>query len=328
MTRVRVSTGAAGERLVSFEGELPAPMALRSVGLAELLAMDLPPRENLLAPFLPRQGLVMLYAGRGVGKTHVSLGIAYAVASGGRFLHWEAPEPAGVLYLDGEMPAVVMQERLAGISMASAAEPVAPFRVITPDLQPSGMPDLATMAGQALIDAQVTDDTALIVVDNLSTLCRSGEENAAEGWLPIQTWALRHRAAGRSVLFVHHAGKGGAQRGTSRREDVLDTVINLKRPSDYVPADGARFEVHFEKARGIHGKEVNPFEARLQLGAGGELVWAIRSLEDSTFERVVQLTLDGLSQKEIVAELGVDKSRVSRHLKRARQEGRVHEQPR
>src|SRR3712207_8616616 len=44
----------------------------------------------------------------------------------------------------------------------------------------------------------------------------------------------------RAVLFIHHQGKGGTQRGTSRKEDVLDTVIALRRPDDYSPAEGAR----------------------------------------------------------------------------------------
>ena len=39
---------------------------------------------------------------------------------------------------------------------------------------------------------------------------------------------------------MHHAGKGGAQRGTSRREDVLDTVIALRQPQDYQSGEGAR----------------------------------------------------------------------------------------
>jgi len=82
------------------------------------------------------------------------------------------------------------------------------------------------------------------------------------------------------VLFIHHSGKGGAQRGTSRKEDVLDTVIALRRPEDYSPAEGARFEVHFEKARGFAGEEAEPFEAALT-GAG----WAVCKLEDA-LERV------------------------------------------
>ncbi|MBW2470952.1 MAG: hypothetical protein JRE18_02625 [Deltaproteobacteria bacterium] len=105
-----------------------------------------------------------------------------------------------------------------------------------------------------------------MIIDNLSTLVRTGQENDAEGWLSIQAWALAQRAAGRSVLFIHHSGKGGSQRGTSRREDVLDTVINLRQPGDYTPDQGAVFEVHFEKARGIYGDDTKPFEAKRTAG--------------------------------------------------------------
>ena len=68
---------------------------------------------------------------------------------------------------------------------------------------------------------------------------------------------------GKSVLLIHHAGKGGQQRGTSRREDVLDTVINLKRPTDYKTEEGVRIEFHFEKCRSLLGDKVKAFEARL-----------------------------------------------------------------
>jgi putative DNA primase/helicase len=47
----------------------------------------------LLAPILPRQGLMMLYSWRGVGKAYTALGIAFAVASGESFLRWKAPMP-------------------------------------------------------------------------------------------------------------------------------------------------------------------------------------------------------------------------------------------
>ena len=40
-------------------------------------------------------------------------------------------------------------------------------------------------------------------------------------------------------------------------------------------------------------------------------------MEDSTFDRVVTLANDGLSQKDIALELGVNKSNVSRHIRRA-----------
>jgi RimJ/RimL family protein N-acetyltransferase len=69
----------------------------------------------------------------------------------------------------------------------------------------------------------------------LSALCRVSEENEAGDWVPIQSWILSLRRRGITVLLLHHAGKSGAQRGTLRREDLLDVVIKLKHPADYSP---------------------------------------------------------------------------------------------
>ena len=55
---------------------------LKCVTAQEMLELRLPQREMLLAPVLPTQGLAMLYSKRGLGKTYMSLSIAYAVASG------------------------------------------------------------------------------------------------------------------------------------------------------------------------------------------------------------------------------------------------------
>ncbi|MHB8551394.1 MAG: hypothetical protein ACYDB8_10595 [Acidiferrobacterales bacterium] len=174
------------------------------------------------------------------------------------------------------------------------------------------------------MDAIIEDDTALIIVDNLSALVRrGGRENEAESWLTVAEWALKHRAAGRSILFLHHSGKNGAQRGTSKREDLLDTVIALRRPAAYDPADGAVFEVHFEKARGIFGKDTEPFEARLTADANGAQAWTMRDIQDSTLERVIELHDLGLKQNEIADELGINKSNVCRALKKAELEGTI-----
>ena len=229
--------------------EIPLDDRLRAISIEKFLRMEFPPREQLLAPWLPAQGIVMVYAERGVGKTYFALSVAYAVASGGRYLHWEAPKARRVLFVDGEMPAVSMQERLAGIMAAADKGPPKDFlRLVTPDLQELPVPDLSEEGGQAALD-RILGDADLVILDNVSSLFRSGVENDAESWAPVQAWTLALRRRGISSLFVHHAGKGGKQRGTSRREDVLDTVIALKRPTDYVATDGARFEVHFEKAR-------------------------------------------------------------------------------
>ena len=110
----------------------------------------------------------------------------------------------------------------------------------------------------------------------------------------VQRWALRLRQRGISVMFVHHAGKGGAQRGTSRREDLLDVVINLRHPADYNPAEGLRCEVHYEKCRGFYGADAKPFEVKMEQGQGGEAVWTKRDLENVLEVRAAELFEDGV----------------------------------
>lgn len=284
---------------------------LRVVTAVELLTMDFPPREFVVDPILQTQGLMMLYSARGVGKTLTSLGIGCAVAAGGKFLRWQAPKPRKVLYVDGEMPAITMRERLAGIiaGMDGEIEP-GYFRLITSDLQMEGIPSLSGTIGQTMIEAEL-EDSELLIIDNLSCLCRGGRENEAESWLPVQEWALSLRRRGVSVLFIHHAGKGGAQRGTSRREDVLDTVISLRHSEDYNPADGARFEVHFEKARSIYGDAVEPFEVRMETREGAA-VWLMNSLDDVTEAKARALFEEGLSIRNVAKELNITPAKSQR----------------
>ena len=97
-------------------------------------------------------------------------------------------------------------------------------------------------------------DVDMVVLDNIATLCRTGKENESQSWQTMQAWLLELRRRGMTVLLIHHAGKSGDQRGTSAREDIMDTVISLRRPREYSMAEGARFEVHLTKARGISGR--------------------------------------------------------------------------
>jgi replicative DNA helicase len=171
---------------------------LRAIGIQEFLALEIPPRRMLLAPVLPEQGLMMIFGPRGLGKTHLTVGIAVAVASGSRFLRWSAEHPAPVLLVDGEMPAGSLQERLAKAVTASERPITAALRIITPDLNryaPSL--NLSTSESQGTLD-ELIGDAKLIILDNLSCLM-TGAENDAESWQPLQTWALKQRAAGRSV---------------------------------------------------------------------------------------------------------------------------------
>ncbi|HUX79695.1 MAG TPA: winged helix-turn-helix transcriptional regulator, partial [Alphaproteobacteria bacterium] len=165
----------------------------------------------------------------------------------------------------------------------------------------------------------------LLILDNYSALCRRGRENEGESWIPLQEWFLNLRRRGISVLLIHHSNKSGAQRGTSRKEDLLDTIITLRKPENYDPREGARFEVHYEKARGFYGEEAAPFEACLQ-EEEGRVTWHIRSIEDCEMDRVISLKKEGLSQRDIGLETGLSASTVNRRLKEAKERGVFHEE--
>lgn len=296
----------------AYEQAVPVNPPLQVVTLGDFLNRSFPPRELLLAPWLPMKGLALVFSPRGVGKTHFALGVAYAVASGGRFLKWTAPDPRKVLVLDGEMPAAALQERWVEIVAKADVEPPSSdyVRILADDLCENGLPDLSTKEGQAAIDPHI-GDAELIIVDNLSTICRSGKENEAESWAIVQAWALKQRREGRSVLFVHHAGKGGEQRGTSKREDVMDSVLKLSLPEDYSPADGARFVVTFTKSRGFQGSDAEPFEAELRDGD-----WSTKDLEDALAAQAYELSIDGITQRKIAAEMGCSPAKINRLIAR------------
>ena len=295
---------------------------LRAVDVHALADMQFKVRQVILSPWLHSQDLCMIFAARGIGKTHFAISIAYAVATGGTFAKWTAPAARKVLYLDGELPGGVMQKRM--LMHCPDVEPLPGYlRIFTPDLLPDGctLPDLSMPDGQDAIDVLI-EDAELVIVDNLSAWARSGRENEGESWQPVADWILRLRRRGIAVILIHHAGKGGQQRGTSKREDLLDAVIGLSRPSDYDPSQGAVFVSEFTKARNLAGADAESLEFRLG-GDEDRAQWVWRTVESSTYDRIVALTKDGLKPGDICAELEINKSTVSRHLRKARELGDI-----
>ena len=179
------------------------------------------------------------------------------------------------------------------------------------------MPDLATPEGQRLLEPHLAD-VDLVVLDNLSALCRCGSENDGEDWAPVQEWILGLRRRGKSVLLIHHAGKNKSQRGTSRREDLLDTVITLKHPPDYSPSEGLRCEVHFEKTRSMLSQAAKPFEVKLETGPDGTALWVCRNLENIKAQQAAELFSGKMSVRDVAEELGISKSTAQRYRDRWR----------
>lgn len=284
--------------------------AITSISWKELDCMDLKPKNLILDPVIKEKDLTMLYAERGVGKTHVSLGIAWAVSTGTSFFNWIATKPLKTLFVDGEMPLQTIRERLRLISKGHITNDN--LQIISNDIladNGQAMPDLATIEGQEALQ-QHTEEADFIILDNLATLCRTGKENTAESWKVTQQWLLQLRAKGKTVLVVDHAGKNGTNRGSSAKQDTLDTVIKLSKPGDYESEQGARFIVSYEKHRNFYGDEANSIEAHL---VNGE--WKITDAKQSRDQIVISLNEEGLSQREIAEEISCSLGTVNRVLK-------------
>jgi putative DNA primase/helicase len=293
---------------MSTERPVEPPAMPRILTAPELMAADLPSPRTILAPILSSKSLALLYGPRGIGKTLLALGIASAVAAGKGFLRWQAPRPRRVVYVDGEMAASEMRERLR---LFGAAPETLTF--VLGDLNPrgGGLPDLGRLEGQITLGRNWGAWPDLLVLDNLSSLVgRDG--NGAECWSAVQRFLMHLRRQNVAVLVVHHADKKGRQRGTSEREDLLDLVLSLRRPGNYTPRDGARFEIHFEKARGLWGDTVEPIEAQLAPDSQGTPQWSWQPAHRSELDRVAALLKAGLNPNQIARELGISKSKSYR----------------
>lgn len=281
----------------------------------EFLSTSLPKREFVINPCIPSQGLVMIYASRGIGKTYFALLLASKIITGENLDRWKVPKSRRVLYIDGEMPANLMQERIDSLHIAEKY--LNNLSIITRDIQKKGqVPNIADPKDQELL-SNIIEQFDVIIIDNLSTLARGIRENEADSWTPVQEWALSLRARGKTVIFIHHANKSDKQRGTSRREDVLDTVIKLKHPIDYKSEEGARFEVHFEKTRSFSGLDAEPFELRL-IVENGKANWQFSEIIDLELQQVVEMSTKGVTQRVIATKLGISLAKVNRLLNNSR----------
>jgi hypothetical protein len=283
----------------------PPPDAISAKGL---LQTELRPRPAILAPVLRKASLTLLYGPRGLGKTYVAMSMAWAAASGTSFLGWQASRTHRVVYVDGEMMAIDIKQRLAAFGA-----PPDGLDFILSDRNGDGyLADLAEFAGQEalwLACGRLWPD--VLVIDNLSSLAGFHRESA-DPWPRMQRFFLMLRRCGTAVIIVHHTNKQGGQRGSSQKEDVLDLVLALRQPPDYSQSQGARFELHVEKSRGLCGPAIEPIEARLSFGPDGQAHWDWGPLAVQDLQRVIGLLRQGLNPNQIARELGISKSKAYR----------------
>lgn len=276
----------------------------------ELQAKKLAPLMYLLGQWLTQPSVGMVYGWRGSGKSFFALSVAFALASAGKFLKWRSVAPSRVLYVDGELGERVLRDRQELVLEGSETE-ITGDNLYYATFESTGgiIPNLVEKSGQDKYSSWLSD-RHVAIIDNISTCIRPvARQSEVDAWAAVQPWITKERGRGKSILFVHHAGKSGAQRGTSTREDVLDYVIALRQPPNYSIQDGCVFELHFEKARGFFGEEAAPLACRL-VKKGNGLNWEWKNLDESRETEILELADQGYSVADIASILKMEPGRV------------------
>lgn len=271
----------------------------------EIALKEFPIKKFFLKPLFFPGSLTMLYASPGIGKTFTALWMAAAVAGEGYFLKWKSEAAGRVLYVDGEMGLEAMQERLTktvtGIDFNFSPENLS---FICPDDSNQGEVPLISDIGSHKAFLAAMENRDVIFFDNYDSLTsRSGRESDEDVW--AKSWKLikQLRAKGKSIVIIHHAGKGGNQLGTSKKEQPLNWMIELKRPATYTPSLGAQFELKFTKVRGIKGPDVDSLLVNLTEHEKG-ITWEWKGLESETQERIQKMKDVGMTDSQIAEETG------------------------
>lgn len=317
--KTAIESGLA-ERTTTASAEPDLSLAL--VNYTALMALHIPERPRHL-PWLPEGGNVMVFGPRGVGKTFLQLALAVSLTTGKDLLKWNVESPVGVLYLDGEMQLDELRERATALM---DTPPVVPLEFLTSQLvyQRCGGKDLVltspVMRQQVVKILDARPDIRVLILDNISCLFSGINEDSKQDWEPINAWLIRLRHRGLATLLVHHSGKGGQQRGTSGREDSLDTVVQLKEPAGKDARDGCHFEMHFTKCRSVTGEAVAPLDVRL-LKQGDRFTWQYQAVEISKQEQARQLMIEGVvAPSDLAEELNITRGYASKLLKKLKAE--------
>jgi hypothetical protein len=245
---------------------------MKQTAVTTLLARNFPPEECLLGALVTRTSRTFFVGPTGTGKTMFGLTMAGAMVSVQGFLHWQTERRVRVLYVDGEMPQQLLQQRLRDVARRLGGEdalaelhvvswqdadrlllPEQPKSVASKSSEAGAMPiaawaPLNTPEGQSFIfrlcDVIRPD---VVIFDNVQCLV-AGDMREETPWretLPLVN-GLTRRGIGQ-VWFDHTGWDATRQYGTSTKAWQFDTVGILKPvPSAQVEPGELAFTLSFD----------------------------------------------------------------------------------
>jgi hypothetical protein len=284
---------------------------------SDLRDLELTPRRKLLADWFCEGDLGFIFAFRGVGKTWLALAVAQALSTGGKLGDWQALASVKVLYVDGEMPPDLMRARCEGLQASNTNLEFLNHEILF-DRTGKTLNITSREVQQAITGRCVNSHAKVLILDNLSTLASGMKENEADSWELVNNWLLDLRRRKIAVVIVHHAGRSGEMRGTSKREDNVFWIIALDdAKKEAADKRGARFISRFTKPSRNTQEEIPPYEWHLVTDEASGLV-SIGHRQAHTLEIFRSVIEAGVTKcDEIAAEMKLPKYTVSRLAKKA-----------
>ena len=301
----------------------------KSISLKELTIMDIPPRKAIIDPLIMEGSSMEINGASGIGKTWFTLEMLCSICTGEKFLgKYEIANPRPVYYIDGEMPLDSIRERMNMIMARYIYKykvSEIPFHISNPLLFKNNfIPKINdTKITQPIFKDEVKrfsdiyQKPLFICFDNLSCLT-DYKENDNDDWTSMLDMYTELKHEGHSICHVHHVGKGGHQRGASRKHDALDTVIHLKRPEEYDASEGAVFNVKFDKHRHFAGEYARSFKCAIKVDDNNKVSWDISDFKDVASEELLTaycMGLPDITYTKLEEEFGISKSSIGRTIK-------------
>lgn len=316
---------ASLKKLVHLPDDNPAVV----VGFQSLLTRECAPIEYAIDPLLSRRGTGEIYGWRGTGKSFISTNMAVDIAMGAQSIwgghkggggHWAISRPFRQLYVYGEMDESEIQERIRQIArMRGSATPKdEQLGTICMDYQKNWRPKISTARDRKHIEDRLFGGGYEgLWLDNLSTLWPASQDTQSDRDAVLADWFTDLNQRGIWVIFLHHAGKSGEQRGGSEKEDMLSFVLKLRRPANYKAEEQLRIECHIEKNRHkcLSPKMLMPFEIQLTKNALGQHEWLTRPAQAAQRSAAFEMFKNGMPTMLVGQEVGVSRATVYRWFK-------------
>jgi DnaB helicase-like protein/AAA domain-containing protein/Homeodomain-like domain-containing protein len=296
------------------------------VGFRSLLTLQMPPVEFVIEPLLTVGGTGMLFAWRGVGKSFVMTEMATQIALGApKVWPWPISRAYRVLYIYGEMHGSTIKDR--AIQLAKGHSLLAQddlltkletnFGLMSKDFQmlegqprnaKTWRPKISSARDRKIIEERIFGGGyEVVILDNISTLWPASQEGESDMVSELQEWFVDLNQRRVTIIFLHHAGKGGEQRGWSGKEDILDFTLKLRTPGDYKQEQQLRAEVTIEKKR-HEAKELAflaPFEISLSTDTADGAQWLMRPMKDLQKKTAFEDFAQEMKPREVSQELGI-----------------------